>query len=278
MTEVGAPRKPSMISAGGFGTLFAAMVMVMSRNPSVIVLLGVRPRLRRPNPEGAPLLHPRRALVAQQRAANFTGIIARRDADDLKTPGMFVAAEPVLQKVRHAVGDGLTVRIALRLDDGVHALAQFRIRQSHHHAGAHAGALGDGGFDFGRIDVGAAAQHHVGEAVTEIEVAFRIQPADIAERFPAVGAALRLGAEIVIGGILAVIVEEIDLAGLARRNVVAVLADDAQARHLADLADRTLVRQPFRAGDDAGALSLGTAIELPDPLRPKPGDPVLLQP
>src|SRR2546421_8381668 len=107
MTEVGAPRKPSMISAGGFGTEFAAMVMVMSQNPSVIVLLGVRPRLRRQNPEGAPLLHPRRALVVQQRAANFSGIIARRDVDDLKALRVLVAAEPVLQEIRHAVGDGL---------------------------------------------------------------------------------------------------------------------------------------------------------------------------
>src|SRR3954451_4272417 len=133
MTEVGEPRKPSMISACGFGTAFAAMVMVMSQNPSVIVLFGVRPlvcvrpRLRRPNPEGAPLLHPRRALVAQQGAANFTGIIARRGGDELETLRMLVAAEPVFQKIRHAIGDGLTVRIALRLDDGMHALAQFRI-------------------------------------------------------------------------------------------------------------------------------------------------------
>ena len=51
--------------------------------------------------------------------------------------------------------------------------------------------------------------------------------------------------------------------------------DDAQARHLADLADRTLVRQPLRTRDDAGALPLGAAIELPDALWAEPGDPVL---
>src|SRR6186713_2731673 len=136
----------------------------------------------------------------------------------------------------------------------MHALAQFGIGQSHHYAGAYAWTLGDRSFDLGRIDVGTAAQHHVGEAVAEIEIAFGVQPADVAERFPAIGAALRLGAEIVIGGILTVIVEEIDLAGLARRDVIAVLADDPQFGHLADFADRALVRQPFRAGDDAGAL------------------------
>src|SRR4029079_13464651 len=158
-------------------------------------------------------------------------------------------------------GDGLAVRVRLPLDNGVHTLAQFRIGQSHHHAGAHARAPRDRSLDLGRIDVGAAAQHHVGETVAEIKIPFGIQPADVAERLPAVRRALRLGAQIVIGGVLAVIVEEIDLAGLAGRDVVAVLADDAQARHLPDLADRALVRQPFRARDDAGALPLGAAIE-----------------
>ncbi|MGY4483569.1 hypothetical protein ACVWWR_002760 [Bradyrhizobium sp. LM3.2] len=228
------------------------MVMVMIVSPSRELSYSARARacagqIRKARPS---FIHAAR-FIAQQRAANFTGIIARRGADDLKALRMLVAAQPVLQEIRHAVGDGLTVRVALRLDDGMYALAQFRIGQSHHHAGAHAGALRDRGLDLGRIDVGTAAQHHVGKAVTEIEVAFRVQPADIAERFPAVRAALRLGAEIVIGGVLAVIVEEINLAALARRHVVAVLADDAQARHLADLADRALVRQPFRAGDDA---------------------------
>lgn len=65
-----------------------------------------------------------------------------------------------------------------------------------------AGARGDRGLDLGRIDVGAAAQHHVGETVAEIEIAVRIQPADVAERLPAITAALGLGAEIVVGGVL----------------------------------------------------------------------------
>src|SRR3954471_18011591 len=281
MTEVDAPLNPAMSSAGGFGTLLAAMVMVMKfrslLDVSVGVSVGLRPRPRH-DPERAPLLHPRRALVAQQGAPDFSGIIARLGADYLEALRMLVAAEPILQEIGHPIGDRLTIRIGLRHDDGMHALPQLRIGQSHDHAGPYARAFGDGCLALGRIDVGAPAQDHVGEAVAEIEVALRIQPADVAERFPAVGAALRLGAEVVIGGVLAVIVEEVDLAGLARRNVVAVLADDAQARHLADLADRALVRQPFRAGDDAGALPLGAAIELPDSLGPEPGDPVLLQP
>ena len=132
--------------------------------------------------------------------------------------------------------------------------------------------------DLGRIDVGAAAQDHVGEPVAEIEIALGIQSSDIAERFPAVGAALRLGAKIVIGAAGAVIGKKIDLAGLPRCDVVAVFANDAQAGGFADLADRTLMREPFDARDDAGALPLGAPIELLDPLRPQPLDPFFLQP
>src|SRR5690349_12103509 len=79
---------------------------------------------------------------------------------------------------------------------------------------------------------------------------------------------LRLGAEIVIDYACAVIGQEIDLAGLLRRDVVAVLADDAQPCGLADLADRSLVGKPFDAIDDACALPLGAAIEFPDALGP----------
>ena len=89
--------------------------------------------------------------------------------------------------------------LRVEFEDGVHALAEFRIGQADDDAGAHLGMLRHRGLDLRRIDVGAAAQDHVGEAVAEIEIAFGIQPSDVAERFPAVGAALRLGAEIMIG-------------------------------------------------------------------------------
>ena len=106
----------------------------------------------------------------------------------------------------------------VEFEDGVDALPEFRIGQADDDAGAHLRMRGDRGLDFGRIDVGAAAQDHVGEPVAEIEIAVGIEPADVAERFPAVGAALRLGAEIVIGAAGAVIGQEIDLAGLAGRR------------------------------------------------------------
>src|SRR3954469_14296 len=93
------------------------------------------------------------------------------------------------------------------------------------------------GLDFGRIDIGATAQDHVGEPVAEIEIAVGIEPADVAERFPAVAAALRFGAEIVIGAAGAVIGEEIDFTGFTGGDLVAIIADDLEACSVADLAD-----------------------------------------
>ena len=164
------------------------------------------------------LLQPASAFVAQQRAADLAGIVAQADADGLETFRVLVAAEPVGQECGHAVGNRLRIGARVEFEDGVHALPEFRIGQADDDAGAHLGMFGHRGLDFGRIDVGAAAQNHVGEAVAEIEIAFRIEPADVAEQFPAVGAALRLGAEIVIGAAGAVIGQEIDLAGLAGRR------------------------------------------------------------
>ena len=190
------------------------------------------------DPERAVIPEPAGALVAQQGAANLAGIVAQADACDLETFRMFVAAEPVGQERRHAVGDRLRIGAPVKFEDGVHALPEFRIGQADDHAGTHVGMFGHRGFDFRRIDIRAAAQDHVGEPVAEIEIAFGIEPADVAERFPAVGAALRFGAEIMIGAAGAVIGQEIDLAGFAGWDLVAVFADDAQARGLADLADR----------------------------------------
>src|SRR5215468_11731649 len=73
-------------------------------------------RARRHDAEDAAFLQPARAFVAQQCAADFSGIVARADADHLKAFGMLVAAEPVGKERAHAVGDGLPVRAAVELD------------------------------------------------------------------------------------------------------------------------------------------------------------------
>jgi len=89
---------------------------------------------------------------------------------------------------------------------------------------------GHRGLDLRRINIGAAAQDHVGEPVAQIEIAIGVEPADVAERFPAVGTAFRLGAEIMIGAAGAVDRQKIDFAGLAGRDIVAILADDPKRR------------------------------------------------
>ena len=81
-----------------------------------------------------------------------------------------------------------------------------------------------------------------------------------------------------IGRAGAVVGQEVDFAGLAGGDLVAVFADDAQARGLADLADRAAVFEPFNARYDRGALCFGAAIEFVDALRPQPLDPFFLQP
>src|SRR6202041_1294603 len=59
--------------------------------------------IRRHDPKGAALFQPGCALVAQQRAADLAGIVARADVDDFETLRMLVSAELVGQKAAHAV-------------------------------------------------------------------------------------------------------------------------------------------------------------------------------
>ena len=103
---------------------------------------------------------------------------------------MLVAAELVGEEGGHAVGDSVRVGFRPKFEDSVHALSEFRIGQADDDAGAHYRDARDRGLDFRRIDIGAAAQDHVGEAVAEIEIAVGIEAADVAERFPSVDAAL----------------------------------------------------------------------------------------
>src|SRR5581483_37077 len=92
----------------------------MAPNPEISSGLRLRPR--RHDPEGAAFLQPAGTFVAQQGAANLAGIVARARAHDLETLGMLVSAEPVGEKVAHAVGDGLRRGALVEFDDGVDAL------------------------------------------------------------------------------------------------------------------------------------------------------------
>src|ERR1700758_3776823 len=155
--------------------------------------LSIRPGVRshRKNPECAVLLYPCRAFVAQQRAPYLARIVAHADRDTLKAFRMLVAAEAVGQEIAHVVGDGLRIAMFGEFDDGMHPLPEFGIGQTDDDAGTNLRMRADRGFDLGRIDIGAAAQDHVGQPVAEIEVAVGIEPSDIAQRLPAVGATLR---------------------------------------------------------------------------------------
>ena len=93
--------------------------------------------MRRHDPEVAPLLQPSRALVAQQRAADLAGIVARADADDLETFRMLVTAELIGKVSAHAVDHRSFVGLAGELEDGVNALPEFGIGQADDDAGAH---------------------------------------------------------------------------------------------------------------------------------------------
>ncbi len=64
------------------------------------VSIRLRPCARRHDPERAVFLQPCRAFVAQQCAADFSGIVAQADADDLETLGMLVAAEAARRPIR----------------------------------------------------------------------------------------------------------------------------------------------------------------------------------
>jgi len=54
-------------------------------------------------------------------------------------------------------------------------VGRIRIGQADGDAGAHLRMRHHGRFDFRRIDVGAAAQDHVGEPVAEIEIAVGVE-------------------------------------------------------------------------------------------------------
>src|ERR1700761_178735 len=112
----------------------------------------------------------------------------------------------------------------------------------------------DRSFDLSRIDVRAAAQHHVGKTVAEIEITVGIHPTDIAERLPSIRSALRFGAEIVVGASSPIVGQEENLAALTRHDFVAVCADNAQLTRFVYLADRALMLEPFDARYDTSPL------------------------
>src|ERR1700680_5114338 len=94
-------------------------------------------------------------LSAHQRAAAFSGIFPQADSYDLKTFRMLVAAQSIGEETAHAVGDRLRIGRVSEFEDGVDALAEFRIGQADDDAGTHLWMRHHRGLDLGRVDIGA---------------------------------------------------------------------------------------------------------------------------
>src|SRR3546814_2810780 len=77
------------------------------------------------------------------------------------------------------------------------ARAVILARQAQHHRVANRGMFDERGLDFGRIDVGAAAQDQVGPPIGQEQIAVVIEISQIAERHPPLAVESRIGADIV---------------------------------------------------------------------------------
>lgn len=75
---------------------------------------------------------------------------------------MLISAEVVLEEIAHAINNCLRVGSRIELDNGVHALPEFRIRKTDHDARTHHWVRTHSCLDLRRIDVGTTAQYHVG--------------------------------------------------------------------------------------------------------------------
>ena len=100
------------------------------------------------------------------------------------------------------------------------ALAQVFVRQTHDDAREHGRVCVDGRLDFGGINVGTAGNDQVRAPVREIQIAVRVDAAEIAEGFPFALRA-RLGAEVVVCRATPAGRKEINLADFTRRNGLA---------------------------------------------------------
>src|ERR1700736_2853500 len=106
MTNAAQPKWIAILSATGSGRIISA------KWPRIEIANRASIRLCRPlwhDPERAALAQPRRALVAHQRAADFSGIVAQAGRDDLKTFRMLVAAQPIGEAAARGVRKRLRI-------------------------------------------------------------------------------------------------------------------------------------------------------------------------
>src|SRR5581483_3444540 len=162
-------------------------------------------------------------------AADLGGLAAGDGVDELDGLGHLVGGQ-----LRLGVGDDVVGRrrvgLVGRLDDGVHAPAPLVVDQADDDDVGDGGVVDEGALDLGRVHVGAAGDDHVDAPVGDVEEALLVEVAEVAA-----------GAEPVGGGGLALAAPEVpvqarrrrlevDLADLARGQVVPVGAEDADLR------------------------------------------------
>src|SRR6478672_11748628 len=158
------------------------------------------------------LFYPTDAFGTEHPTAYLAGIVAIAFVRDLVAFGMFVFAQAVAQEFRQRGDHGIGVLRWVDFDDRVSLRAEFGMRQAHDDARHDVRVLGKRRLDFCGIDVRAAAENHVGAAVAEVEVSIRIDPPDVAQRFPSAFDALWLRADVVVGRAGAALWQEEDFA------------------------------------------------------------------
>ena len=139
-----------------------------------------RPRrhaLARRPPALVPVLG-RHALGAEFAAAHLAGVVAQRLVDEFERARHLVAHEPVARNARSASSS--------KVDGSACTMACTRLPRSSSGRPMTAQLSTDGmflqrGLDLGRVDVGAAAQNHVADAIAEVEVAVGVDPAVVAQ-------------------------------------------------------------------------------------------------
>ena len=172
------------------------------------------------------------------------------------------------------LGDGSTPGVGL--DRRHHDLAPLVVGDADDADVADRGMADQHRLDLGRIDVHAAADDEVRAAVGEEEVAVVVDVADVAERevVAAVGAVGLLGRLVVLeaAGRRRL---QVDGADRARRDLGAVVVEDADVVGRVDLADGARLRQPLRRAAPSVPDAFGRRVVLPHD-RPEPLDEPLL--
>ena len=81
----------------------------------------------------------------------------------------------------------------------MHNRAEIVIRQADHDRTLDIGMRRQGPLHFGRENIGTARHDHVGAAIGDVEIAVRVEPAEISQRLVTVCGAAALRADISVG-------------------------------------------------------------------------------